>query len=753
MIVSPLKVVIIFGGIDGEKNISLSTVRSFMEHGTYNKNVELFFMDHQLWFYKVPVSTIYGNHIEDFYGSLDQYGYFNLQELMDYLQSDPAIIVFNTVHGAIGEDGHLNRCLAARSIAFTGSTFNTMDSVFDKYKFNQLMETRGLKSLDYFLLPVNDLSCLLAIKDHMTKKKYILKPRRGGSSIGVQIIKEFSSLTIVIMTSWQKYGDMILEEYFEGVEFSVAVVDNLWPWQPTSKIIFTTTDNVYSYEKKYMINEGVKYGYHQCSEALEQSIKHHCHQIVKDLKCKSIVRIDGIVRGDEFIINDCNTNPAMDQNSLLFKTKLGSLREIFDHVVEENISLYFPHLIPHKAAYKQHFINQKAREVHKDTIKSFLRKMGIGEEYLWVVDSCQTKPMDVKIITGGNSNEKNVALLSGSNVYLQLSKSFLFNPSVFCWHHDEIYPMDYGDCGFTLVDNLIGHLANPMALDAWIKTLDTHEFIFLGVHGGHGENGTLQNLLAPLSYNGSDPELSQLFMDKYGTSLKFHGSNTYKRWVIDTVNKRYRCNSNDTFDDYMAGNNWIYYQDASLELQPLLGNDHWCWKPNNDGCSVGIKIIKKGQPLPWNLAGVFILEQFINGDSWVELTAGIMGQYCLNPSITLASGDFLTMEEKFQYGLGINLMASSQVTPSQMETIKKQLKNFMDKVHFNSYCRVDFFYNCHNDQVHIIEVNSLPALTPATVLYHQGAMEGLSQQQLLEAIIFHDYIAKKLIPITIDNKQ
>jgi hypothetical protein len=86
MIISPLQVIIIFGGIDGEKNISLSTVRSFMDHSNYNKNVQLFFMNEQLWFYQVPVSAIYSNHIEDFYGSIKGCGFFNLIELLAFLK-------------------------------------------------------------------------------------------------------------------------------------------------------------------------------------------------------------------------------------------------------------------------------------------------------------------------------------------------------------------------------------------------------------------------------------------------------------------------------------------------------------------------------------------------------------------------------------------------------------------------------------------------------------------------------------------
>jgi D-alanine--D-alanine ligase len=738
MIIPPLKVIIIFGGIDGEKNISLSTVRSFMDHSSYNKNIELFFMNEQMWFYKVPVGSIYANNIKDFADTIKNYSHLNWVELLAHLQQ-PHVIVFNTIHGAMGEDGQLNYFLEHGQIPFTGSTHYTMAKTFDKHQFNQIMKKNGLKTINTFLLPVNDMINLMEIYKQLIKsKKYILKPQKGGSSLGVAIINDGSDLLNKIENHWRQFGSMILEEFFEGMEFSVAVLDTHWSWQPSNKIIFTQTKDVYSYEKKYMINNEVEYLYQQMDPVMEKTIKNHCYNIAKGLQIKSLVRIDGIFKNKEFIINDCNTNPAIDQNSLLFKTKTGPLKSIFDAIIEENINYYYPQLKTYLKAYKKHFLKDDLRQIHMEKIKHFLTKAGINQDQLNIIDKWKGNPMDVAIITGGNSNEKNVALLSGSNVFLQLSQSFLFKPSLFCWHQDNIYPMDYGDCGFTLVDNLVNHLKDPVAIDQWISNLSPDVFVFLGLHGGLGENGHIQSLLKNC-YNGSDSQWSRLFMDKYGTALKCHGSRSYGRFLIDTINKKYRYNLEDDWKIYEQNQGWKNYDE---NLYRLLSENVWCWKPNNDGSSIGIKIIKSFNDIPWDEGGLFIVEEFINGPQWIELTVGVIGKYVLTPSITLSSGEFLTMEEKFQYGLGINLMESSLLNGKQVESIRNQIKSSMASIDFKSYCRVDLFYNVAEDKVTIIEVNGLPALTPATVLYHQGSMEGLSQQQLLEAIIINDYINK-----------
>jgi D-alanine-D-alanine ligase len=136
------------------------------------------------------------------------------------------------------------------------------------------------------------------------------------------------------------------------------------------------------------------------------------------------------------------------------------------------------------------------------------------------------------------------------------------------------------------------------------------------------------------------------------------------------------------------------------------------------------------------------MEKFIKGKQWAEITVGFIKNFCFNPSITLSSGEFLTMAEKFQYGLGVNLLDGKGLNIDQINLIKQKIINIMERINFDSYCRIDLFFNIEENQMDIIEINSLPALTPATVLYQQGGLEGLTQQQLLEIIILNDLLRK-----------
>jgi D-alanine--D-alanine ligase len=741
-----IKIIIIFGGIDQENNISLSTIRSFIDHCDYSNHQELFYLNNNGYFYSVGYDTVYSNHFEDFFHKVKNHQYFTIIEFMEYLKNKNNILVFNTIHGLLGEDGQINQLLSHYNIPFTGCNYDTMEFTFDKFQFNNLMGNLGLKNIEYYLLPKNQLFYLLKIYNNLNdEKKYLLKPRNSGSSLGVYLLNSKQEIWQIIINLWKNFGDIIIEEYFEGIEFSIAVVDNNWNWPVFSKIVYMKTQGIYSYEKKYMINDGVEYHYNFIDNNLENEIKNHCINICKQLNIRGIIRIDGIIQDNKYIINDFNSYPAIDQNSLLFKTGIGTLKEIFNGIVEKTIDNYYPNLKIFLENYKLMYHNSLIKEKYLTTIKNFLKK--IGHQDVTIVDNLYNNPGNIKIITGGNSNEKNVALLSGSNVFLQLSNSMLFKPQLYCWHQDKIYLMEYKDCGFNTVKNLIQYLKNGVNLIDWINSF-INQYIFLGVHGGDGENGVIQNLLKNNYYNGSNQEFSQLFMDKYGTSLKFHGQNSYPRIFLNTIEKKYRFNQQDTFDDYIKNINWMYYETIEELWQILykININGWCWKPNNDGSSVGICIIKNFEDFKkYYCDGNFIIEQLIKVENsqWIELTVGFIGNYCLNPSITISKGEFLSMEEKFQYGLGINLTESNNLSYESLKIIKNFITEKMKQFNFNSYCRIDIFFNKKNQQVFIIEVNSLPALTPATVLFHQGALEGLNQRQLLEIIFINDLLNKK----------
>lgn len=161
--------------------------------------------------------------------------------------------------------------------------------------------------------------------------------------------------------------------------------------------------------------------------------------------------------------------------------------------------------------------------------------------------------------------------------------------------------------------------------------------------------------------------------------------------------------------------------------------------------------------MPSDGSDLFLVETFVETDQiriinnelnyqprsgWIELTVGVtehQQQYhAFNPSITVAEGHVLSLE-KFQGGTGVNLTPppSSIIDEQDIRSIKQAIERIAKALKISNYARLDIFFNVHSKIVYLIEANTLPGLTPATVLYHQALAEPepIYPKELLEQII------------------
>ena len=97
------------------------------------------------------------------------------------------------------------------------------------------------------------------------------------------------------------------------------------------------------------------------------------------------------------------------------------------------------------------------------------------------------------------------------------------------------------------------------------------------------------------------------------------------------------------------------------------------------------------------------------------------------------------MEEKFQGGTGINITPPPPeiISPVIVKKIKQRIETVAKTLGITGYSRVDIFANVKTGEIIVIEVNTLPALTPSTVLFHQGLSEEnpIFPTELLERLI------------------
>ena len=327
-----------------------------------------------------------------------------------------------------------------------------------------------------------------------------------------------------------------------------------------------------------------------------------------------------------------------------------------------------------------------------------------------------------------------------------------------------------------------GELSQPwfmpkrMTLAQFIKQSD---FVFTGLHGGIGENGTLQKMLsdAKKPYNGSGAEASMLCMNKFETGslvkkMNAEGIHSAEKKLVELSH----------FKSFKPADYKAYWKSLTLSL----GSNTIIVKPVGDGCSAGIARLfsstdlekyiyfasKKAQVIPeGTLKGQHgmiemptvemkkaLFEQFITTDKirvidgklkwqeltdWIEITMGVLEENgkmkALAPSLTVALGNILSLEEKFQGGTGINITPPPQphVKPSAIKKAQARMELVAKKLGIRGYARIDAFMHRKSGELIIIEANSTPALTPSTVIYHQALEEHpqIYPTKLLEKIV------------------
>jgi D-alanine-D-alanine ligase len=113
------------------------------------------------------------------------------------------------------------------------------------------------------------------------------------------------------------------------------------------------------------------------------------------------------------------------------------------------------------------------------------------------------------------------------------------------------------------------------------------------------------------------------------------------------------------------------------------------------------------------------------------------------PSEALSSGNVLSLAEKFLAGEGQN------ITPARFSNDQNEQRKISEKVRIEfekvariiqveGYCRIDAFVRIYDERdpdVIIIEVNSLPGMTPATCIYHQAAINGYKPYDFIDKIL------------------
>ena len=156
-----------------------------------------------------------------------------------------ADVVFLALHGGEGEDGHVQAALEMAGVPYTGADYLGCALAFNKDISKRLMRASGVLTPDWRVARDSDI--FSKSRDDLPQLPCIVKPAKGGSTIGVSLVRSEDELHETINETLRYSGDVLLEEFVGGREFTVGVIgDRVLP------VVETQVDGeIFDYESKY----------------------------------------------------------------------------------------------------------------------------------------------------------------------------------------------------------------------------------------------------------------------------------------------------------------------------------------------------------------------------------------------------------------------------------------------------------------------------------------------------------------------
>ncbi|NFO11411.1 UNVERIFIED_ORG: D-alanine--D-alanine ligase [Clostridium botulinum] len=293
--------------------------------------------------------------------------------------------------------------------------------------------------------------------------------------------------------------------------------------------------------------------------------------------------------------------------------------------------------------------------------------------------------MKVGVIMGGISSEREISLKSGKSIVDSINKNKYEVVSIVIDEKEDI-----------------------------INKVKGIDFALLALHGQFGEDGTVQSVLQTLGipYSGCGPLSSSMCMDK-----------DISKCILKAANIRTAPWIN------LRKNDEINYEEIEKMGYPVVV------KPTHGGSSVATFIIKEEKDIKDAVIEGFkwdsevIIEKFIKGD---EITCPVFGDKMLPVVAIKPKAEFFDFTAKYADGGSDEFV--TELPKKLHEEVEKMALATYKALKCEVYSRVDMIVT--EDKIpYILEVNTLPGMTPNSLIPKSAAGVNISFPELIDMII------------------
>lgn len=243
--------------------------------------------------------------------STGERGFAELRSMGRTKRLDVDVFV-NCCHGGAGEDGRLQGMLDLAGVTYTGPSAAGAALGMDKLAFGGVVGGAGLPTLPRAALTA-------AGRTWDFDGPWILKPRFGGSSIGIEVVHDIETALALLATSPHLKSGAVVEPFRPAsydVNVAVRLVGDpqLSAFERPARAAGADGSGIYSYEQKYLGGRGMESAKRELPAVLDtgrqQRLTETARRIAELSLVRGAARIDFLVDGDQFWVNEINTIPG-----------------------------------------------------------------------------------------------------------------------------------------------------------------------------------------------------------------------------------------------------------------------------------------------------------------------------------------------------------------------------------------------------------------------------------------------------------
>ncbi|MHC4557540.1 MAG: D-alanine--D-alanine ligase [Planctomycetota bacterium] len=253
---------------------------------------------------------------------------------LDILEDSSIDVFFPALHGKFGEDGRLQQILEDKSLLYTGSGPTASKLAFDKIASKKLFTEAGISTP--VVIEFNAETDIRQLEEQLQHfaDKYVVKPIRQGSSVGVSIVSVPHEAISVARETFSEFGDCMIEKFVPGREVTVSILCG----RALPIIEIRTKSSFYNYHAKY-VDEQTEFLFDTITDpAVAANVSQAALDCFDSLGCRHFARVDFILSADANpYVLEVNTIPGFTTHSLLPKAaaKAGfSMSDLCAKIVE-----------------------------------------------------------------------------------------------------------------------------------------------------------------------------------------------------------------------------------------------------------------------------------------------------------------------------------------------------------------------------------------------------------------------------------